>query len=104
VSAPIDARSAWTLFDDPDRMRREVTAWLYRDESKPTRLVPMTETLATLDKALARRALDPAYRGAYLGRSVTRGAHRVAELTAAPGVPTDRAELLAALAALYPAS
>ncbi|MBL8626516.1 MAG: M48 family metalloprotease [Myxococcales bacterium] len=102
VTAPIDPRSAWTLFDDPDRMRREVTAWLYRDEPKPTQPTPMAETLATLDRALARRALDPAYRGAYLGRSVTRAAHRPAQLVDAPGVPTDRAGVLAALAALYP--
>jgi Zn-dependent protease with chaperone function len=103
VAAPIDGRSAWTLFDDPARMRREVTAWLYRDETKPTQAVPMAETLAKLDRALAGRALDPAYRGAYLDRAVTRAVHRPAQLVEA-SVPSDRAALIDALAALYPPS
>jgi Zn-dependent protease with chaperone function len=104
IAAPIDTRSAWTLFDDPARVRREVTAWLYRDEDKPSQPVPMAETMATLAKGFERRYLDPAYRGVYLGRSVVRAVARPAALFEAPGVPRDRDGLIAAIGALYPAS
>lgn len=104
IAAPIDTRSAWTLFDDPARVRREVTAWLYRDEDKPSQPVPMAETMATLAKGFERRYLDPAYRGVYLGRSVVRGVARPAALFEAPGVPRDRDGLIATIGALYPAS
>lgn len=104
LAAPIDGRSAWTLFEAPEQVRRAVTEWLYLDEDKPTKAVPMSETMAALAKGFDRRYLDPAYRGAYLGRSVVRSAMRVETLCEGVEVPIETPALVAALGELYPAS
>jgi Zn-dependent protease with chaperone function len=78
VPSPLDARPAWTLFDDRDGLRREVTAKLFepakqrRAENPPASNPPPPE--GTQRERFARRfsrpALDPRYRGVYLGRSI----------------------------------
>ena len=99
VPAPIDARSAWTLFKDPDALRVQVTAHLTRNATfKP---VPLEETLVRVDEQYTRGYLEPSYRGAYLGRSVVRHAKSVDELFTTP-LPRDG--LITAFDALYPAS
>lgn len=110
-----DPRSAWLLFDDPARVRTELTARLYAREDKPSKAVPPAETMAALADSFARRYLDPKYRGVYLGRSVVRAAATVDELydpstpgsprePFAQGEPDERTELREGLAGLYPAS
>ncbi|HVK84298.1 MAG TPA: M48 family metallopeptidase [Kofleriaceae bacterium] len=97
IAAPLDDRSAWLLFEDAEALRRRVTAALYGDEApEPS---TMEATLARLDEDLARPSLDPCYRGAYLGRSLTRHTRRADELWHAPA-PT--ANVVEALDALYP--
>jgi Zn-dependent protease with chaperone function len=107
IAAPLDDRSAWVLFEDPDRMREDVTRSLYEqvakaDESgepKPLETPPLAESLQALAKSFDRRFFDSAYRGAYLGRSVVRAADTVAALYGpSPG------DVAAALATLYPAT
>jgi len=107
IAAPLDDRSAWVLFEDPDRMRKDVTTGLYeqiakadkRGEPRPLETQPIEESLQALAKSFDRRFFDPAYRGAYLGRSVVRAADTVAALYG----PTPD-DVAAALATLYPAT
>ena len=99
VNAPIDERSAWTLFKDPEALRAQVSAHLARKAN--CELAPLEETLERVDQQYARGYLDPAYRGAYLGRSVTRHARSVDELYSAP---VARDHLLGTLDSLYPES
>jgi Zn-dependent protease with chaperone function len=96
VSAPIDTRSAWTLFLQPQALRERVSAHMARNvDFKP---VPIEESLGNLDAQYSREYLDRAYRGAYLGRSVVRHAQTVVELYEA-GAPNPWA-----LQELYPES
>jgi len=111
LAAPLDDRSGWLLFDDPDALRARVTARLYdqsehsgdkrRDgaDDKPLEARPIADTLAALEVELDKRYLDPRYRGVYLGRSVVRAAATAAELY---GEPPEPAAIPAALDALYP--
>jgi Zn-dependent protease with chaperone function len=99
VAAPVDDRSAWTLFGDPQALKEKLSAHVFRKAE--TEAVPMAKTLEQLDKEYGRAFLDRRYRGIYLGRSPVRHVRAAAELYAtqlsAPDVP-------AALAALYPES
>ncbi|MGE3460103.1 MAG: M48 family metallopeptidase, partial [Kofleriaceae bacterium] len=97
IATPVDDRSAWVLFDDPDQLRRRVTADLYIDTAPDA--PPIEETIGRLDTDLSRPSLDPKYRGVYLGRAVTRHVAAVSELWSVTGAPTDPK---LALAALYP--
>jgi Zn-dependent protease with chaperone function len=107
IAAPLDDRSAWVLFEDPEQTRKDITAALYvllakDDESgeKPQLETPTKEeTLDSLAKSFDRRFFDSAYRGVYLGRSVVRAADTVAGLYGP--VPAD---VTAELATLYPAT
>lgn len=97
IAAPLDDRAAWLLFDDAAALRRRVTANLHPDDAPPP--AAADETLARLDEDLARPSLDPRYRGAYIGRALARHTRTATDLIAAP---PPAAELLPALAALYP--
>ncbi len=70
LSAEGDGRSAWALFDDPDGLRREISAKLAPGDSATPR--DPAETLAALDEEFAVESLRGHYRGAYLGRSPVR--------------------------------
>jgi Zn-dependent protease with chaperone function len=99
VEAPLDDRSAWLLFQEPEALRRRVT------EELATRLGPCEgslspeEALAAADKPFRSRALDRRYRGAYLGRSAVLDARRVDELYAEEPAPE---QIASSLGALYP--
>ena len=96
VPAPLDERPAWTLFDDPAALRERLSAALLETgEATPA---PHAESLAKLDEHFARTSLDRRYHGAYLGRAVTRGADRLAQLYG------SEAPALADLARVYPKS
>jgi Zn-dependent protease with chaperone function len=105
IAAPLDDRSAWVLFEDPEQARKDVTKGLYaliaKDDKSGAKLEtpPIEETLSSLAKSFDRRFFDSAYRGVYLGRSVVRAADTVAGLYGpAP------ADVTVELATLYPAT
>jgi Zn-dependent protease with chaperone function len=72
VRAPIDDRSAWTLFDDATSVREQMTATMMGLDAKEP--VPIDESLEALDAQFSREYFATEYRGVYLGRSVVRGA------------------------------
>ncbi len=102
LPAPRDDRSAWVLFRDPDELRRRLTtAWL-SDVSAPqqTQDIGADEAIVRLDDRYAAQALQPRYRGVYLGRRPAGWARQVADLYDA--LPEDPAQIRSGLPALYP--
>lgn len=78
LAAPHDARSAWVLFDNVDAMKQKVMAHLLgQTEAQPA---SAEQTLAALDERYKRLRYDARYRGAYLGRPLTRHAKQADEL------------------------
>ena len=78
LPAPHDERSAWLLFDDTGAVKRKVVAHLLgKTEAQP---VSAQDTFRTLDERYALLQYQPRYRGAYLGRPLTRHAARPDEL------------------------
>ncbi|HEX3764016.1 MAG TPA: M48 family metallopeptidase, partial [Kofleriaceae bacterium] len=105
LPAPLDDRSGWLLFDQPEALRARVTATLYERPAKgagdkPLDTPPVAATLATLEAELDKRYLDPRFHGVYLGRSAVRAAGKLAELYGDEPAPD---QIAAALDALYPA-
>ncbi|AZZ93647.1 heat-shock protein HtpX [Hahella sp. KA22] len=98
VAAPLDERSAWELFSDPAAMKAQMSAHLIRLE-KEAEPADIQESLLKLDSQFDRAYLNPAYRGAYLGRSVVRSAETVDDLY--DKKPITNA-ISTELAALYP--
>ncbi len=99
VPAPIDERSAWALFDDPQGVRERMSAHVFKDAE----LEPQTseETFTHLGKEYGRAFLDRAYRGAYLNRSPVRHVDNVVKLY---GVTIPTSEAPRVIATLYPES
>jgi hypothetical protein len=107
VSCALDDRSAWSLFEHEERVRRDVTAQLYEGyakakakeggEVKPLETEAIEDSLATLAKSFERNFLHAKYRGVYLGRSVVRHTDKIANLYGEP--PADAA---AAITECYP--
>ncbi|QID19175.1 M48 family metalloprotease [Nitrogeniibacter mangrovi] len=97
LSAPHDARSAWALFADADAVKARIHDHLMGHAEGET--ASREETLQRLDEGYARIRYEARYRGAYLGRSLTRHVHEPAELYRDTLSHTDIAE---ALQALYP--
>ncbi|MFO1318678.1 MAG: M48 family metallopeptidase [Burkholderiales bacterium] len=99
LAAPHDARSAWTVFDDVGALKDRMVAQVIGDTA--TRPVPEAETFAALEAGYTRLRYEPRFRGAYLGRPLTRHAARPDQLYEAllqqPGVAE-------ALDTLYPES
>lgn len=78
LAAPHDARSAWLLFNDVDAVKARVTARLIgKTEAKPA---SAEDTFRALEQRYARLQYEPRYRGAYLGRPLTRHVVRADEL------------------------
>ncbi|MFT3922091.1 MAG: M48 family metallopeptidase [Myxococcales bacterium] len=101
VSAPVDQRSAWSVFADPESLRHKLTdRLLLSPEAKELPAASqIQESLQRLDAEYTRKGVDPRYRGVYLGRPLTREAQHADELYE----PQSQADL-AQLAALYPRS
>lgn len=99
LAAPEDARSAWSLFQDPEAAAERMSAHLARDITldRAQALAPAEESMAALDEEFRALPLDPGYRGTYLGRSVTRRGAKPADLLE----PVD-GDLAQAIADLYP--
>ena len=96
LPAPHDARSAWLLFDKAEAVKAKVVAQLLgKAEALP---VSAEETLCALDERYALLQYQPRYRGAYLGRPLTRHAARADELYEKA---LQRANILQGLNTLY---
>ena len=94
VSAELDERSAWLVFDEPEKLRKDLSRFLFEELEQKDR--PLGETLAELDKSYRREYYNPKYRGVYLQRSVVSNAKSVEELFQCPAPASD--------ADLYPES
>jgi Zn-dependent protease with chaperone function len=95
-----DERSAWTLFEQPEQLRTQVTRRLLE---LPDTAQPMSDATlqAELDERYGGELLQPHYRGAYLGRALTRHAAEPEQLV---GDLPEAADGIQGMAALYPAS
>ena len=98
VATPIDEHPAWDVFNDPDALRKKVTAdMLAEAECQECNL---EDTFKNLDEQYRYRFLNPSYKGSYLGRSLTLHADQVTELY--DDSSAESAEKL--LGSLYPKS
>jgi Zn-dependent protease with chaperone function len=97
IAASIDERSAWTLFDHCTAIKQAVSKRVLGTVDGPT-LAP-EEFLERLDQQYRMTYLDPAFHGAYFGRSTVRHAQSLAELYSKE--PPDPQT---AVGTLYPAS
>jgi Zn-dependent protease with chaperone function len=79
ISAPLDDRSGWLLFDNPQDLRDKVSTLVLGKQEKAT-VVDTASALRELDAQFDRESLDPRYRGIYLDRSIVRPAQRAADL------------------------
>lgn len=78
ISAPIDDKSAWELFIDPQKMRVDISADMLKEiECKQSH---MEDTFKNLDSYYNFRFLNPGYKGSYLGRDLTRHTANADEL------------------------
>lgn len=84
VPAQLDDRSAWEIFNNPEQLRRELSAYLFED-LKEHDLQPMGETMAAVEKEYSKQFYNPAYRGVYLGRSVVAYAGKADDLYSQQG-------------------
>lgn len=78
LTAEDDARDAWLLFDDAEALQVQIT-----QKMMPVNDAVIDEienSLKNLDEQYARTYLQQRYRGAYLGRSITRQAEKASEL------------------------
>jgi Zn-dependent protease with chaperone function len=98
VSAKIDERSAWELFEGVPDLKKRMTAHVFRAVQEAAD-VPLEQSLAKLDEQFGRAYYDRAYRGAYLGRPLALHARDVAELYAPP-LLSDH--IAAELGSIYP--
>jgi Zn-dependent protease with chaperone function len=111
LPSPLDARAAWALFDDVETVRKAVTAKLFQkakeEREKNSAGKPIAAVETTMEERFAKRfgraALDPRYRGVYLGRSVAAYQEKADGLIG-PVEALDHHGVLAALESLYPAS
>lgn len=102
IAVPLDERSAWQLFRDPEALRSRFCAQQFVPQHAPDAPPPADADLAAaLETQLGRVYLQPIYRGAYLGRSPVRHVAKVADLY---GQLPDQATLAQELAGLYPAA
>jgi Zn-dependent protease with chaperone function len=101
VEAALDARPAFCLFANPEKLRLQATARLLEEAAGNKKLEPLSPeaALAAVDKRFDRPHLAQRYRGAYLGRSVVLHEKSSEKLFGEP-VPADA--LSQALAQLYP--
>jgi Zn-dependent protease with chaperone function len=102
VYCPIDDRSPWVLFDNPNDIRERVTWRFYRVVVRLKKDVPLTdadEVQGFIDDEHAETTYDPKYHGLYDGRLINPG--ELADLTRSvqtmPRAPEVLAEVFAGL-------
>ncbi len=102
LPARLDNDSAWTLFGDPDGLRKKMTDYLFEDVKleKPPVQLSDDETVATLDENYTDVTYDSRYQGAYLGRPVTLCKANAAELV--DELELSREKTSEVLGTLYP--
>jgi Zn-dependent protease with chaperone function len=101
LPAPLDDRSAWVLFDEPEVLRQRVTRQLYIEGKRPDQTPPIEESLRQLDAEHDQPYFDPGYRGAYLMRSPV---DKVGELAQLYEGEEPVGDVAGELATLYPES
>tara|TARA_R110002096_G_scaffold433887_2_gene653723 strand:- start:30076 stop:33840 length:3765 start_codon:yes stop_codon:yes gene_type:complete len=101
LAAALDDRSSWILFEDPQSIREQVSASIFKDQDNLPPVISTEDVIADVEKRFKKHYLDPAYRGVYLGRSIARGVATAAEMS---GSTTDIGDVRKALGELYPSS
>jgi Zn-dependent protease with chaperone function len=121
VPCALDDRSAWELFRDPHGTRNQVTHLMIElilnppavpgqpapaapAQPKPTVMMALEASLAAVDASFERSFNNPAYRGTYLGRPLTRIARTSGELFDAIAARPYTEQEFPSLDALYPAA
>jgi Zn-dependent protease with chaperone function len=99
VPAPLDDRSAWLLFDEPEVLRLKLTQQIYGKDYDEAKVVPLEKTFEEIDRRFGKTYLAGDYRGVYRDRAVTRFADNP-EAFFAENTEASRE----ALDALYPES
>jgi Zn-dependent protease with chaperone function len=101
ITADIDARPAWDVFADPQRLRKSMTEHLLGKggEVQDIQRPPVTETVALVTQQYTKKIFDRRYRGSYMGRSVVREFATAEEAIADAG---SVAAVQQQFAALYP--
>lgn len=103
----LDARSAWTVFRDAEKIRRRVTRHFIdmvlsgpganAPQDTPEKVfVPIEESLARVDEFFDRPSLDRRYQGLYTTVQLTRAIKRNDPLCSEPAGALDKEQLLAA--------
>ncbi|MEM6884932.1 MAG: M48 family metallopeptidase [Verrucomicrobiota bacterium] len=75
ISADLDERSAWDIFENPDALRRKFCDFLLNDVKADKK--NDTEVLKHVDEQYDKEFYNPRYRGAYLGRSIVEDAKTI---------------------------
>ena len=99
-ASDVDERSAWTLFADVQGLRTQVTRRLV-ERHVSAQPMDTAALQAALDDHFGGELLQPRYRGAYLGRALTRHAAEPGQLV---GELPNGADGIERLVTLYPAS
>jgi Zn-dependent protease with chaperone function len=87
LPAPHDDRSAWLLFDKVEELKAKVVSnFVGEIKAEPA---TAEKTMHELDAFYNLPQLDPRYRGAYLGRTLTRHATRPEQLYESPFTNAD---------------
>lgn len=86
LHAPIDERSAWALFAEPQALREQVTATLIGADAPPAE--ETAASLQALNEQFEREFFKSRYRGVYFGRSITRCSADVQSLYDSASMPT----------------
>lgn len=111
VPSPLDGRSAWELFANPEQVRLRVTSQMFvkvlEERAKNPNAKPSPPMTASFEERFAERfsraALDPRYRGLYLGRSLALNEAKASGLIGRVEL-LDRPGVLSALERLYPST
>lgn len=103
IPAQLDQESAWSLFENPQSLREDVTKLMVNEAKLEKEPEPMSpeEARAALDEQFAHESYDTAYRGAYLNRFLTTGLVGANQMY---GDPPPAEGLADALDELYPES
>lgn len=80
VAAPLDNRSAWTVFHDAKGLRERVSTSMIKQVKSDAALESEKDAIENLDLEYRQEFLNRFYRSAYLGRSVVRHARTLNEL------------------------
>lgn len=99
VAAPIDATSAWSLFEQPAILRERMSTVLVGAAEQPLAAVPLADSLQKVARLYRREQFNRRYCGVYFGRDIARHAAAAADLRQ-PATGADAGEG----AMLYPAT